>query len=199
MGAAAPAHTSSLACELRIIRARNIELKPARNLFVRIHLSAGNNKTIALTTRQISSNSHHLCWNQSFSIQCFGTLDSMAALKQGHVVFDLRCRNPTLPILGRLGGGGSRLLGRAEIPWETLFQSPDMEIEEWITMGSPGRAKPVHRCQVQVGSKVRVPAPERRRGEELRKWKDGCGCENGVGRNCLDCEVFPLAAAMEAL
>ncbi|KAM7513633.1 hypothetical protein LguiA_003216 [Lonicera macranthoides] len=56
----------------------------------------------------------------------------MDKLIQGNAVFELRWRNNT-SILGRIRG--SRLLGRAEIPWKSVFESPDMKLEKWIVRG----------------------------------------------------------------
>ncbi|KAK4584023.1 hypothetical protein RGQ29_021954 [Quercus rubra] len=196
----APHLFSSLSCELKIIQAKSVEFKPTGSFFVRYYLSAGNNKRIRLNTREISSKSD-LSWNESFSLDCVGSQDSMDNLKQENVVFELRWRNK-VPVLGKIGR--SQLLGRAEIPWKQVFESPNMEIEKWVTMISTRRhvldgAKPP---KLQVGMRIQVPAMvgmETRTHVKVNKGKNECECKDGHGYNtCEDYEIFALAAALEA-
>ncbi|PSS36698.1 Rabphilin-1 like [Actinidia chinensis var. chinensis] len=192
---ASPQNLCSLSCELTIIRAKNIETKSNKHLFVRCYLHAGNNTRVRLNTQEISSKSN-LFWNQSFSLDCFGTQASMHKLLQGTVVFELRQRT-TGQILGKFRG--SCLLGRAEIPWKSVFE--ETGIEKWVVMG--GKSGRVHGDgkppAVQVAVKVEVPAVEvavpRRRLRGEKKWEE-CGCGE---RGCCwgDCEFFALAAALE--
>lgn len=190
----APQQLSSLTCNLTIIQAQNVDFKSTGTLFVRYYLSAGNNKRIRLNTREIASSSEMISWNESFSLDCFGTKDSMDNLKQENVVFELRWRSK-VPLLGRIGG--SQLLGRAEIPWKEVCESPNMEIEKWVpmvsTIGHVGVSKPP---KLQVGMKVQFPAMERRNGN-VKKWNE-CGCKDVNGYSCEDYDVFALAAALEA-
>lgn len=190
---------SSLTCELRVIQAKNIEfIKTTGNLFVRYHFSAGGNKRIRLNTREISTKSDHV-WNESISMECNGT-DSFL---QETVVFELRWRN-TVPVFGRIGG--SQLLGRAEIPWKEVLESPNMELDKWVTMvprSTSGHAlEGVKLPKLQIGIKVGVQAEvgmEKRRQRRAQKW-DECGCEDGhgYGCSCSDYDIFALAAALEA-
>ncbi|KAE7998093.1 hypothetical protein FH972_002671 [Carpinus fangiana] len=188
----APHQLSSLTCNLTIMQAKNVDFQSTGTLFVRYYLSAGNNKRIRLDTREISSKSD-LCWNESFSLDCFGSQDSMDSLNQQNVVFELRRRNK-VPVLGRIGG--SQLLGRAEIPWKEVCESPNMEMEKWVTMGQVGVSKPP---KLQVAMKVQVlPAmeeTERRRNRNVKKWDDECcGCKDFHGYRCEDYDIFALAA-----
>jgi hypothetical protein len=187
----APHQLSSLTCNLTIMQAKNVDFQSTGTLFVRYYLSAGNNKRIRLDTREISSKSD-LCWNESFSLDCFGSQDSMDSLNQQNVVFELRRRNK-VPVLGRIGG--SQLLGRAEIPWKEVCESPNMEMEKWVTMGHVGISKPP---KLQVAMKVQVPAmveKGRRRNGNVKKWDDErCGCKDFHGYCCEDYDVFALAA-----
>ncbi|XP_059639628.1 uncharacterized protein LOC132282002 [Cornus florida] len=192
-------YLSSLSCELRIIRAKNMEfVKSTGHLFVRCYLSAGNNKRVRINSQEISSKSD-LFWDESFSLECAGTKDSMDMLVQGSVVLELRWRS-TVPVLGKLGG--SRLLGRGEIPWKTVFESPEMEIEQWFSLVPMSRRvhEDVKPPALQVWMKVRVPATietvPRRKNGRLTKW-DECGCMAG-GCRCADYEIFALAAALDA-
>ncbi|KAL6993143.1 hypothetical protein U1Q18_011261 [Sarracenia purpurea var. burkii] len=197
-------HLSSFGYELKIIRARNIDLKYSNgHLFVRCFLSAGNNDRVRLESREISSKSD-LFWNQNFSLECLATQDSMNKLMEGSVVLELRWRT-SVPVLGKIGG--SRLLGRAEIPWKTVSESPEIEIEKWVVVmaaksrGADEDAKPP---ALQVAMKVRVPAAaetaagRRRRRRGLTNWEE-CGCTDG-GCTCKDYDrVFAGAAALDAL
>ncbi|KAI9394310.1 hypothetical protein POPTR_005G076100v4 [Populus trichocarpa] len=202
MGAATEGIASTcLGIEIEIFQAKNIEVKSHGSLFVRYYLSAGKNKRIQLKSREISSKSN-LFWNESFSLECIGTEDSINNLKQETVVFELRWRN-TNPILAKIGG--SQLLGRAEVPWKTVLESPNLEMESWVMMvpkkGSvPDDVKPP---SVQIAMRARVPEmtemeKKNRRDGRLRK-RDGCGCCKDSGCRCEDYEIFALVVALEAL
>ncbi|KAF9681886.1 hypothetical protein SADUNF_Sadunf05G0049700 [Salix dunnii] len=143
----------------------------------------GKNKRIQLNSREISSKSN-LVWNESFSLECLGTDDSINNLKQETVVFELRWRNIN-PILAKIGG--SQLLGRAEVPWQTVLESPNLEMEKWVMLvpkkGSvPDDVKPP---SVQIAMKARVPemaemAKKNRRNGRLK----GRGCCKDSGYVC---------------
>ncbi|XP_022752279.1 uncharacterized protein LOC111301022 [Durio zibethinus] len=197
---------SSLCCELRILQAKNIEPNSPGNLFIRYYLPAGNNKRIRLNSQKVSSKSELIIWNESFSLECSGAEESVNYLKQQTVVFELRLKS-TLPILGKMGK--SQLLGRAEMPWKAIFESPNMEIEKyWLTMVSMNdrvlqNLKPP---SIQISMKlVRGPAAveiekNKKKKEKAKNNWDGCGCKDiGRGCSCADYEIFALAAAMEGL
>lgn len=187
--------SSSFSCEIRIFEAKNIEFKSPKNLFVRYYLSTGKNQRIRLNTRKISSTSDFI-WNESFSLECLGSKQSIHILKQATVVFELR-QAKIHPVFGRVLG--SLLLGRAEIPWNHVFESPNMEIERWVSLVSAreGFKQP----KLSVGMSVRVPEEiEMGKNRRFKKWNDDeCGCESKVAHFCADHEVFALAAAMEFL
>ncbi|KAI3462064.1 hypothetical protein Pfo_018727 [Paulownia fortunei] len=181
----------SLSFELRIIRARNINLKSSGELFVRCYLSAGSNKRVRLDSQEISSKSD-LCWNQTFSLDCLGTEDTIKLLKQGTIVFELR-RRSSAPFIGRMNG--SKLLARSEMPWNDVVDAPNMAIEKWVVMIPKigcvyDDVKPP---AVQIAMKVQESAEvvEKRKISE-RRW-DECGCNS-----CLDYEFFAIEAALEA-
>lgn len=129
-------------------------------------------------------------------MECLGTEESIHGLKQATVVFELR-QAKTLPVLGTVSG--SQLLGRAGIPWEDVFESPNMEIERWVSLVSGGengfgREGFFKEPKLKVGMRVRGAeevAKEKKR--RFRKWSDECF------DHCADHEVFALAAAMEFL
>lgn len=198
---------SSFTCDLRIIRAKNIEsIKSTRQLFVRCYLSTGTTNKIRLDTQEISPKSD-LFWNRSFSLDCLGTQESIAMLMHGTVVFELRSRNNSVPLFGKIGG--SELLGRAEIPWKSVLESPNMEILKWAVMIRQPKSKYCSRVNdgdvkppaVEIEMKVQVPVmaadqTTRRR----RKWDAECECMDCAcnSTTCLDYELFALGAAFEA-
>ncbi|KAJ8769689.1 hypothetical protein K2173_005292 [Erythroxylum novogranatense] len=198
---------SSLGFEITTLQAKNVELKSHGNLFVRYYLSAGKNKRVQLNTREISSRSN-LSWNQSFSLECPGTEQSISSLKQASVVFELRWRS-TKPMLGKMGG--SHLLGRNEASLKTVMESADMEIEQWLQM-SPISKKS---CVLDHGLKppsvlvsMRFRAAEKAEVQKQKKKYDRSKnwyeceyecCRDHSGCRCEDYEIFALAAALEAL
>ncbi|KAK2980264.1 hypothetical protein RJ640_008932 [Escallonia rubra] len=200
--------SSSLSCELKIVRAKNTYFRSKGHLFVRCYLScAGNKARVCLNTREISSESN-LCWNESFSLDCFGeTNDSIDRLLKGNVVFELRFRRKKVPLFRRIGG--SQLLGRAEVPWKSVMESPEMEFERWVVMVPKKRPGCLDRDlkppAVQIAMNVRIPATTtvrrgRRRYERSVKQEE-CGCMDGgcMDGGCKGCnDVFALGAALEA-
>ncbi|KAL5753521.1 hypothetical protein ACOSP7_021741 [Xanthoceras sorbifolium] len=222
---------SSLSCELRIIKAKDIELKSKTGsttggLFVIYYLSTGNNKKqrIELNSQEMipSTSSHDdderkmMIWNESFSLECVGTdEDSIKKnLRQQSVVFELRWRSSLKNLLGKKSK--SQLLGRAEVPWKTVLESPNMEIENWVVMAPPSSnnkkiiksgARVLDEDHVkaavpslQVSMKVSVVA-HHQLPKKKKSWAvDECGCGgHGACNSCADYELFALMAAMEAL
>ncbi|KAG9158330.1 hypothetical protein Leryth_000451 [Lithospermum erythrorhizon] len=166
-------------------------------MFMRCYLSSGNNRTVQINTQEVSSNSD-VYWNNSFSLDCLGSEESINSFKQGNMVFELRSRNKT-PVLGIIGSS-SQLIGRAEIPWSRVFESPNMEIETWMPMITKNKRanadlKPP---AVQVAVEVKSVAQTKRgkNNNELRKW-DQCGCNDGGCSSCLDYDMFALGLACE--
>nr|GLL26102.1 uncharacterized protein LOC112019441 [Ipomoea trifida] len=184
-------HVSSLSCELKIIGAKNIDTQhyPSGSFFVRCYLSAGNGQKAELNSREIPP-SGDLSWNESFSLDCLGSEENISLLKlAGDVVFELRWRRRRFP-------AGSKLVGRAQIPWKLCFEAPNMEIEKWVFVDSKKGSsdKPP---ALQIAMKVK--AEERRR---RRRWGHDdeceCGCMDGGDHGCADYEIFALGAALEA-
>ncbi|KAL5818196.1 hypothetical protein ACOSQ3_022093 [Xanthoceras sorbifolium] len=221
---------SSLSCELRIIKAKNIELKSKTGsttggLFVRYYLSTENNKKqrIQLNSQEMipSTSSHDddehkmMIWNESFSLECVGTdEDSIKKnLRQQSVVFELRWRSSLKNLLGKKSK--SQLLGRAEVPWKTVLESPNMEIENWVVMAPPSSSNnkkiikssarvldedhvKAAAASLQVSMKVAVVAHQL--PKKKNSWVDECGYGgHGACNSCADHELFALMAAMEAL
>ncbi|XP_058096341.1 uncharacterized protein LOC131242005 [Magnolia sinica] len=190
--------SSSLTCELNIIRAKNIEFILPGRIFVRYYLVGKAGERIRLNSREISSTADPY-WNEHISLECCGAANPMKDLSQQSVVFELRWRS-TAPIIGRIVG--SKLLGRAEIAWRDVLGSTGMSMEKWTTLATPGTMvvglKPP---ALQLGMKVRLSEKvghvhSRRtvgskRCKEYRCGHDSC---NGV-----DNEIFALAAALEVI
>ncbi|KAL7223461.1 hypothetical protein ACSBR1_024996 [Camellia fascicularis] len=164
---------------------------------------------VRLDSQEISSKSN-LFWNEWLSLECLGTQDSMEMLMQGSVVFELRWRS-TAPFIGKIGG--SHLLGRAEIPWKTVSETPEMEIEKWAVMVRKSRRvyEDIKPPAVQVAMKLKVPTVKeamsvsvlmpmtmrKRRNNQSMTNSDECGCMD-VGCNCADYDIFALTTALDA-
>ncbi|KAK8486857.1 hypothetical protein V6N13_038866 [Hibiscus sabdariffa] len=184
----------SLCCQVTILEAKNIELKSHANLFIRYYLPAGNKGRIQLNTKQISTKSSPMItWNESFSLECSA---SIKYLKQQTVVFELRRKRKL---------GKSVVLGRAEMPWKAVFESPNMEIDRyWLPMVSmndgvfeTGLKPPSIRLSLSmkmVGGPTMEEREKQNKGKQrLKNHIDG-GCDCGA-----DYEIFALAAALEGL
>ncbi|KAM3359748.1 hypothetical protein P3S68_019459 [Capsicum galapagoense] len=199
---------SSISCEIKIIRARNIEQisSSGKNfLFIRCYLQIGNNQRANLNSQEISSKSS-LFWDETFSLDCMGTQDSINMLKQGTINFELRSRK-FLPILGK-NIGGSQLLGRVEIPWKRVFESAEMAIEEWAILMTTSKKinEDVKPPAVKIAMKVRVnEATKVYKNNRVKKlWDESCACRSYCGCNSNkifsadDYEIFALGAALDA-
>ncbi|KAI3506460.1 hypothetical protein L1887_28819 [Cichorium endivia] len=187
----------TLHCELRILNAKNIEVTNSHigYLFVRCYLSAGNNKRVRLDSREVSPNGD-ISWNESYSLKCVGAKESMDMITHGTIFLELRCRSNTVSMFGR-----SQLLGRTEVSWSGVFESPNMEIERWVMMKS--KKKDVKAPSVRIAMKIEIPfgcevdLAERKR---KNKWDERCGCCHGdcSDNACVDGELFAIGAALDA-
>ncbi|KAL8110152.1 uncharacterized protein LOC141673065 [Apium graveolens] len=181
---------TAFSCELRISRARNVEVDSKGSLFVRCYVSAGDKNKVRFESREISSS--NMVWNQSLSLDCFGTKETMSnMLLKGTLVFELRWRS-VIRFFGRTGK--SQLLGKSEVPWKTVFESSTMDTERWVVMETrKSLADGVKPPAVQIGMKVKVPSQATAKTVKLNKsCEDRCQC-----RNCLNCELFALDGALE--
>ncbi|KAI3451147.1 hypothetical protein Pfo_007812 [Paulownia fortunei] len=194
-------HSSSLSCELRIVKAKNIDMKSGGAVFVRCYLSAGNSTRVRLDSQEISSKSELITWDQTFSLDCLGSQESIRWLKQGTLVFELRWRSTAAPFIGRIQG--SKLIGRAEVPWRNVVDSTNMEMEKWVVMiPQNGRVHEDFKPPaVQITMKIQESDPkiiERKKIDEGR-WDEWCGCLDGGCNSCVDYELYAIGAALEAL
>ncbi|XP_059310038.1 uncharacterized protein LOC132061201 [Lycium ferocissimum] len=198
---------SSINCEIQIIRARNIEQSSLgkSNLFVRCYLPTGNNHRVKLNSQEISSKSD-LFWDETFSLDCMGNQDSINMMKQGTVHFELRSRK-YIPLLGK-NIVGSQLLGKAEIPWKRVFESTEMELEEWaIFIATSKNNEDVKPPAVKIAMKLKVnEAIKVEKNDKLRRsWDESCSCKGYCGCNsgsifsADDYDIFAFGAALDAL
>ncbi|XP_074336253.1 uncharacterized protein LOC141673407 [Apium graveolens] len=182
---------TATSCELRIIRARNVEFNSSESLFVRCYMSAGNNKRVRFESRDVSSS--NMVWNQSFSLDCSGTKQSMSnMLLEGTIIFELRQRSTGISFFGTTGK--SQLLGKAEVPWRTVYESSTMDIEKWIMM-KPKRSfldgmKPP---AVEIGMKVTGAQISKKHTKIVGARK----CDRAECKSFVESELFALDAALE--
>ncbi|CAO2827775.1 unnamed protein product [Amaranthus hypochondriacus] len=206
--------SSSFTCELKIIGAKNIKTKQKGNLFIRCYLSEGsnNNNRIQVNTKEIvsSQKDDYIFWDDSFSLECNGTQDSIQNLKEQSVFFELRWRN-TKAFLGKIGG--SQVVATAETPWKHVLDAPKMEFQKWVPMNVNEDGKllkveegvkvkaPCLQILMKVEEACRVETMEEMRRRRRREWDDeecGCGCtSNGCCSSCADNELLFIGAAFD--
>ncbi|XP_042038738.1 uncharacterized protein LOC121784624 [Salvia splendens] len=173
--------SSSFNLELRLIRARNIFAK-TREVFVRCYIPTTSNKRIRLESQQISSHSN-LTWNQTFSLNCSGTPQTIQTLNQGTIVFELRCRSSATLV-------SRKLLARAEMPWNDVVGIPN---EKWIVMTAKDGyvyTDDVKPPALQIATKVEEV------GEVKRRKEYNCDCMDCGCNYCVDYDFFALGAAL---
>lgn len=192
----------SFSCEIRIIQAQNVGI--TKNLFARLYLPAGNNRSsIQLNSKMVSSKSNPF-WNESFSLDCSCPEEFLETLQKESLVLELRQSSAATKVLRRIFGG-SRLVGRGEIPWKAILESQNMEFKEWVKIDScDGDSSTTFSVpEVQVEIKIKVVASEKKdnSSKRLNKW-DECGCKQGHDHHAWcsaeDYHVFSFGAALEA-
>ncbi|KAK1370980.1 Rabphilin-1 like [Heracleum sosnowskyi] len=181
---------AAFSCELKILRARNVEFNSTGSLFVRCYMSAGHKKIVRFQSKDVSSS--NMAWNQSISLDCSATKESMSnMLLEGTVTFELRSRSG-ISCFGKTGK--SRLVGKAEVPWKAVYESATLDIEKWVVM-NPKRSllDGVKPPAVQIGMRVGGPLPAVPKAtKQNRSCGDKCEC-----KSCLNCQLFALDAALE--
>lgn len=191
---------SSLKCEVRVIEARNVEIKSqASTLFVKFYLSAGHNRKIEVNTRELCQKSENLIWDQSFGLECQGNEEAVEELKQQRVVFELR-RRKTASFLRK--SSRSEVVGRGEVSWESVFESRGMEMERFVVMSESktplfGDGSPV---LLKIGLKVQALEMKK---TLINKKEKLCACcsssRDCKSCSCLDYEAFALACALDCI
>ncbi|KAF8089294.1 hypothetical protein N665_0510s0009 [Sinapis alba] len=194
---------SSLKCEVRVVEARNVEIKSqASTLFVRFYLSAGHNRKIEVNTREICPKSENLIWDQSFGLECQGDEEAVEELKQQRVVFELR-RRKTASFLRK--SSRSEVVGRGEVSWASVFESRGMEMERFVVMSQSktpvfGDESPV---LLKIGLKVQGLEMKMLNKMLINKKEKLCACcysSRDCGScSCLDYEAFALACALDCI
>ncbi|CAL9244910.1 unnamed protein product [Arabidopsis halleri] len=193
----------SLKCEVRIVEARNVEIKSqASTLFVRFYLSAGHNRKIEVNTREISSKSDQLMWDQSFGLECQGDEAALQELKQQRVVFELR-RKKTPSFLRK--SSRSEVVGRGEVSWESVFESPGMEIGRFVVVGVSINRVSGDEKPMLLKIALKVQALEETEKIFIKKDKKTenhccvCSSRDCGSCNCFDYEAFALACALDCI
>lgn len=183
---------SSLKCELKIIKAKNLEFVPTGNLFVRYYLVDGKGSRIKLNSREVASTCDPL-WNEHICLECQGATDTVGGLRDQRVVFELRWRS-SAPVIGRIVR--SKLLGRAEMAWKEVLESMDLSIEKWVTLDiGHGAVVGLKPPALRLGMKVGV-VEEKSGVVGSNRWKE-CSCRHcAYGR---DEEIFAIAAALAVI
>ncbi|KAL8047161.1 hypothetical protein ABFX02_08G221300 [Erythranthe guttata] len=178
-------------------------------LFVRCYLPAGNTtrSSVILDSREsimtssspmpMSDTTTTVDWNQTISLDCSGSKESIERLRQETLVLELR-RRSAAPFVGRLRG--SKLVGKAEVPWRTLLpdSTESMEIEKWIPMlPENGGVNVVNYRDKLPAVQMAMKISQR---TERKKISGACGCvDGGYSNSCVDYEFFAIEAALEAL
>uniref|UniRef100_A0A7N0VFX4 C2 domain-containing protein n=1 Tax=Kalanchoe fedtschenkoi TaxID=63787 RepID=A0A7N0VFX4_KALFE len=189
---------SSLKCELKILEAKNVELNPSSELFVRCYLAGGNNTKVPINTREISSMSDKLHWGECFSLECSGDYNLIETLRQQDVVFELRRRSETRSVFNKLKS--SNLVGRAEVAWKTVFESTDMKIEQWLPLALKGAsvAEGFKLPTIRIGMTIQVSTMKEKEGQKessrRRRSLGECGCKYGACC-CVDDDLLLVLGA----
>ncbi|KAF1870217.1 hypothetical protein Lal_00003423 [Lupinus albus] len=100
---------------------------------------------------------------------------------------------------------GSHVVGKGEIPWKKILESPNMMFKEWVKMDLVSRsdheedmlkAPKVH-VQVQVEIKIKMTSMK----EEENRLNE-CGCNYGHDQHAWlsveDYDTFALGTTLEA-
>ncbi|KVH96845.1 hypothetical protein Ccrd_001059 [Cynara cardunculus var. scolymus] len=171
------------------MNAKNIQATSSNGyIFVRCYLSVGNDKRVRLESQRMSPNGDFSC-DESFSLDCTGTNQSMDMIIHGTLALELRWRSNAVALFG-----GSRLLGRSKVSWRSVFESLNMELETWVMMKPKKNIvkSPCVRIAMKIEAPPRVDLVERRR---KNRWDESCGCCHGDCCNnntCFDSEHFVI-------
>ncbi|PWA85816.1 C2 calcium/lipid-binding domain, CaLB [Artemisia annua] len=203
---------SCLHFEFKIMAARNIKVTDSKGyMFIRYFLPAGNNRRVRLDSHKIAPNGN-VSWNKSFSLDCVGIMQSMdKMIQEEKIAFELRWRSSTISMVKTIIGGngilgGSQLLGRAEMPWKSIFESPNMEVERWLVMTSKKhavKAPSIHLyMKIQVNPSEVVMKESRTKNADVLKnnWDESCGCSHGhcCQTSCTASELVAIGFALDA-
>ncbi|KAK7311130.1 hypothetical protein RJT34_09054 [Clitoria ternatea] len=208
MGMSQKLHSFSL--EVRIIQAQNMQpVKPTKNLFTRLYLPIGNNQKIQLNGKKlVSPNTKHVSfWNEFFSLECSCPQEFLETLEHESLVLELRQSKVLRRIMG------SHVVGKGEIPWKVILESPNMVFKEWVNMDLVSGSYYDNICeeatfkvpQVQVEIKIQMAYSDMKKNnnekKRNKKW-DECGCQHGHDQHAWcsaeDYEIFALGAILEA-
>lgn len=96
-------------------------------------------------------------------------------------------------------------MGKGEIPWKKILESPMMELKEWVKMdlvrGSDEDDATLKAPEVEVEIKIVVEKENNRRKRLNNKWNE-CGCKHGHDLYACcsveDYDIFALYPVLEA-
>ncbi|KAG4995489.1 hypothetical protein JHK86_032316 [Glycine max] len=135
----------------------------------------------------------------SFNLDCSCPQEFLESLKKESLVLELR-QNKIFR---------SHLVGKGEIPWKAILESPKMEFKEWVKMDLVSGISDCEDImfkapQVQVEIKIQVEKENNNNNRRKRlnnKW-DECGCKHGHGQHAWcsadDYDIYALGAVLEA-
>ncbi|KAG5616100.1 hypothetical protein H5410_015924 [Solanum commersonii] len=97
------------------------------------------------------------------------------------------------------------MLGRAEIPWRSVFESKNMEIVEWAIMDKENVKPMALQIAMKVKSIKETIKVKKNIDSKLRRSSSSCACMDYCGCNSSnvfsvdDYEVFALGPGLGAL
>lgn len=151
---------------------------------MRCYLSTASNKRVRIDSQEIPSNSNNFTWNQTFSLNCHGSPETLKSLEKETIVFELRCRS-SAPFLAKISG--SKLVARAEMAWNDVVGNPKMEMnEKWVVM----TAKDKHVYTDDVKPPAIEVAMKVDQGKKEGERKYNCGCMDCGCNYCVDHDFF---------
>ena len=120
-------------------------------------------------------------------------------------MLELRQSNTDTQVLIRIFGG-SNLVGKGEIPWKAILESPNMEFKKWVKIGScddeDSSSTMFSVPEVQVEIKIRVASEKKENSRKRLNKLNECGCKHGHDQHSWcsaeDYQVFAFGAALEA-
>eukprot|EP01018_Ginkgo_biloba_P035013 Gb_25938 [translate_table: standard] len=197
----------SMQVMLDVVRARNINVKEVKgtSVFVRYYVKANRNgnKVIALNTKEVSASSQPE-WRETLCLECGtqGKRDIASEVRSEFIVFEVRVRG------GGLIGGmrGSKMIGRVEIPWRDLLDSPTLSIENWFPLSinggqikkesikppslhialsvTPPVVAPIMRSHEVEKKMLSTPTPRRKVSPLALNAEISLGIGNPIGNSC---------------
>ncbi|TVT98253.1 hypothetical protein EJB05_56473, partial [Eragrostis curvula] len=171
-------------------------------LFVRYYVPAGDGtRRLRVDTREVpcGSSCGDAFWGELARFERWDRGAAGAPVVGGGIVFELRWRPPARPssglaaaLLRTAGKGGrpsSRVLARAELPWQDAAASSKPAVERWLTLSPAcrelgGCKAPKLLVEVDI---VHAVASEHHEATAQRKAGGGVGACCSAGERCGQC------------